>query len=111
MDFSLPPEIEELRRRYRAFVEDRIMPLEARPESYDAHENITLERLEDLRGQAKAAGLWAPQMPAGRGGLGLDVTGMAACYEEMGRSIFGPLASSAANSASMSSESPSVSDS
>ena len=91
MDFTLPPETEDLRRRYRGFVEDRIMPLEARPESYDAHENIALELLEDLRGQAKAAGLWAPQMPAARGGLGLDTAGMAACYEEMGRSIFGPV--------------------
>ena len=26
----------------------------------------------------------------GAGGQGLPVTGMAACYEEMGRSIFGP---------------------
>ena len=92
MDFTLPPETEDLRRRIRAFVEDRIIPLEAKPESYDAHENIALEVLEELRGQAKAAGLWAPQMPAARGGLGLDTVGMAACYEEMGRSIFGPVA-------------------
>ena len=91
MEFSLPPETEDLRLRIRAFVEERIMPLEARPESYDEHENIALDLLEDLRGQAKAAGLWAPQMPAARGGLGLDTLGMAACYEEMGRSIFGPV--------------------
>src|SRR3546814_1980222 len=31
-------------------------------------------------------------MPKSRGGQGLDVAGMAACYEEMGRSIFGPVA-------------------
>src|SRR3546814_1046546 len=30
-------------------------------------------------------------MPKARGGQGLDVAGMAACYEEMGRSIFGPM--------------------
>src|SRR3546814_12531907 len=30
-------------------------------------------------------------MPKARGGQGLDVAGMAACYEEMGRSIFGPV--------------------
>jgi len=40
----------------------------------------------------KAAGLWAPQMPCEMGGLGLNVAGMAACYEAMGRSIFGPAA-------------------
>ena len=30
--------------------------------------------------------------PCERGGLGLTTVGMAACYEEMGRSIFGPVA-------------------
>ncbi len=90
MDFNLPPETEDLCRRIRAFVEARVMPLEADPDSYDGHENIKLALLDDLRGAVKAQGLWAPQMPASRGGLGLSVAGMAACYEEMGRSIFGP---------------------
>jgi acyl-CoA dehydrogenase len=45
--------------------------------------------LEKLR--VKAAGLWAPQMPRERGGQGLPVLGMAACYEEMNYSIFGPV--------------------
>lgn len=35
-------------------------------------------------------------MPKSRGGLGLGVVGMAALYEEMGRSIFGPVAFNAA---------------
>jgi acyl-CoA dehydrogenase len=68
------------------------MPLEADPSCYDAHENIALEKLEPLRAKAKAAGLWALQMPKARGGQGLTVAQMAVCYEEMGRSIFGPLA-------------------
>ena len=72
--------------------EAHVMPLEAKPDSYDEHENIRLDLLEALRGEAKAHGLWAPQMPAARGGLGLSVAGMAVCYEEMGRSIFGPAA-------------------
>src|SRR3546814_11052378 len=40
--------------------------------------------------KAGQGGLWGLQMPKGGGGQGLDVAGMAACYEEMGRSIFGP---------------------
>ena len=91
MDFNLSPEIDDLRRRYRAFVEDHVIPLEADPGSFDEHENIRLDLLENLRTKAKADGLWAPQMPKARGGLGLSVAGMAACYEEMGRSIFGPV--------------------
>ncbi|MPZ10915.1 MAG: acyl-CoA dehydrogenase [Kiloniellaceae bacterium] len=92
MDFSLAPETESLRQRLRDFVESEIMPLEADPSCYDAHENIALEKLEPLRAKVKAAGLWALQMPKARGGQGLSVAAMAACYEEMGRSIFGPVA-------------------
>jgi acyl-CoA dehydrogenase len=90
MDFVLAPEIEDFRQRARAFVAEHILPVERDRENYDEHENIALPVLEELRGKAKAAGLWAPQMPKARGGQGLPVTGMAACYEEMGRSIFGP---------------------
>jgi acyl-CoA dehydrogenase len=92
MDFTLTPDTEDLRQRYHAFVAEHILPAERDRENYDEHENIVLPVLEELRGKAKAAGLWAPQMPKARGGQGLSVTGMAACYEEMGRSIFGPAA-------------------
>ncbi len=91
MDFALSAEIEDLRRRIRAFVASEILPLEADPEAYDDHENIRLDLLDELRAKARAQGLWALQMPKERGGQGLPVAGMAACYEEMGRSIFGPV--------------------
>ena len=91
MDFTLSPEVDALRRRIRDFTETRIIPLEADPDSWDDHENIRLDLLEDVRAEVKAQGLWAPQMPRERGGLGLGVAGMAACYEEMGRSLFGPV--------------------
>lgn len=92
MDFTLPPEIEALRRKVRAFVEEHVMPLEADRANYDAHENIRLDVLAALRAKAKTQGLWAPQMPKARGGLGLPMVGWAAFYEEANRSIFGPLA-------------------
>jgi acyl-CoA dehydrogenase len=91
MDFTLSPETEALRAKLRDFVEREIMPLESDPAAYDAHENIALDRLGPLREKAKAAGLWALQMPKARGGQGLTVAQMAVCYEEMGRSIFGPV--------------------
>ena len=96
MDFDLAPEVEDLRARLRGFVDERIIPLEADPASFDAHENIRPDLLGDLRADAKAAGLWALQMPAARGGQGMPVTALAACYEEMGRSIFGPVVFNAA---------------
>ncbi|MEC8280716.1 MAG: acyl-CoA dehydrogenase family protein [Pseudomonadota bacterium] len=92
MDFTLPPAIEEARRRARQFVEDEVLPVENDPANYDDHENIALAALRPLRAKAKAAGLWAPQMPTERGGMGLPTIGMAAVYEEMNRSIFGPVA-------------------
>jgi acyl-CoA dehydrogenase len=92
MDFTLPPEIEQLRLKTRAFIEAEAMPLEGERKNYDEFENIRLEVLETLRNKAKAQGLWAPQMPKARGGLGLPVVGWAAVYEEANRSIFGPVA-------------------
>ena len=91
MEFTLPAEVEDHRKRYQAFVAEHLVPLERNPASYDEHENIRLDLLETLRGKAKAAGLWAPQMPKERGGLGFNVVGMAVCYEEMNHSIFGPM--------------------
>ena len=91
MNFTLSPETEALRAKLRDFVEREIMPLESDPAAYDDHENIALDRLEGLRAKAKQAGLWALQMPKARGGQGLKVAEMAPCYEEMGRSIFGPV--------------------
>ncbi len=92
MDFSLSPEIDTLRLKVRAFVAENILPLEADRSNYNSHENIRGEVLGPLREMAKAQGLWAPQLPKDRGGLGLPIIGWAAFYEEANRSIFGPLA-------------------
>ena len=91
MDFTLPPKIDDLRLRVRAFVDAEVMPVEADRANYNEYDNIKMSVLEGLRVKAKAAGLWAPQMPESRGGLGLPVVGWAAFYEEANRSIFGPM--------------------
>ena len=96
MDFTISPGIEEFRSRIAAFVEDRILPLEADPASYDAHENIRLDLADALRSQARAEGLWCLQLKPETGGQGLGRTGMAVCYEAMNRSIFGPVVFNAA---------------
>jgi acyl-CoA dehydrogenase len=91
MDFRLPPEAADYRQRVRDFVAREILPLESDRANYDDKENIARPVLEAVRAKVKEAGLWALQMPRARGGQGLDVVAMAACYEEMGRSIFGPI--------------------
>lgn len=96
MDFSLPPELEDYRRRVRDFVDRELIPLEADRANYDDHENIADAALERMRARVREAGLWALQMPREFGGQGLPMAGLAACYEEMNRSIFGPVCFNAA---------------
>src|SRR5437870_6797709 len=90
MDFTIPPEIEDVRVRTRRFVEQHVMALEADPASYDDHENLRLDVLRALQGKARAEGLWDPQAAKEYGGMALPVVGWAAMYEEANRSIFGP---------------------
>lgn len=91
MDFTISPRIEDFRRRIAHFVEAELLPLEADRANYDAHENIRLDVLEAMRNKAKAEGLWCLQLKKETGGQGLGKIGMAVCYEEMNRSIFGPV--------------------
>ncbi|WP_341212900.1 acyl-CoA dehydrogenase family protein [uncultured Limimaricola sp.] len=91
MDFAISPEIEDYRTRISRFVEEEIIPLEADRSAYDAHGNINEKLLGTLRDKAKAAGLWCLQLKPETGGMGLGKVGMAVCYEEMNRSIFGPV--------------------
>lgn len=96
MNFEISPRIEDYRARIAAFVAREILPLEADPQSYDEHGNITLDLLGPLREKARAAGLWCLQLKEETGGAGLGKVGMAVCYEEMNRSIFGPVVFNAA---------------
>ena len=91
MNFDIPRRTEDLRRRIADFVAAEILPLEADKASYDGHGNIALPLLEKLRAKAKAAGLWCLQLRPENGGAGLGKMDMAVCYEEMNRSIFGPV--------------------
>jgi acyl-CoA dehydrogenase len=91
MDFTLSPAVEDYRARIADFVEAELLPVEADRANYDAHGNITDAALQRLRAKAKAEGLWCLQVSKEWGGQGLDKKGMAVCYEEMNRSIFGPV--------------------
>ncbi|HEX2554128.1 MAG TPA: acyl-CoA dehydrogenase family protein [Microvirga sp.] len=91
MDFRISPRIEDVRSRIAAFVEREILPVEGDPSAYDAHENISLDRLDALRAKARAEGLWCVQLKPETGGLGFGKVGMAVAYEAMNRSIFGPV--------------------
>lgn len=86
IDFTIPPEIEDVRSRVAAFVRDEILPVE--PEV----DRTTFDvRLAELRIRARAAGLWNPHLPAELGGLGLGALGMALVSQELGVSALAPL--------------------
>ena len=91
MDFALSPEIQALCGRIRRFVDERLIPLESDRANFDAHENIAMPVLARLRAEARAEGIWALNQKKERGGMGLSIAEIAPCYEEMNRSIFGPV--------------------
>lgn len=96
MDFTITPEIEDFRARIARFVERELLPLEADRSNYDPHENIKTSVLNAMRARAKKEGLWCLQLQKETGGQGLGKVGIAVCYEEMNRSIFGPVVFNAA---------------
>ena len=89
MDFSLPAELTELGERVAAFIRDEVIPLEA---AHAAHGELPGDVLAGVRARAKAASIFAPQIPVEWGGLGLDMRGMSVVFEAAGRSLLGPLA-------------------
>ena len=91
MDFTISPELDKLRLRVRDFIAGEVLPLEDNKDNYNEFGNIRLSLLKPLREKARKEGLWAPQMPQERGGLGLSVAEWAVFYEEAARSIFGPV--------------------
>ena len=90
MDFSIPPDLADLQERTRAFIRDKVIPLEgdARQERHGPTDELRLE----LNALARDAGLLAPHVAKEYGGLGLGHVGRAIVFEEAGYSLLGPLA-------------------
>lgn len=91
MDFKITAKIEHFRKRIADFVETEVLPIETDRQNWDEHENIAAAPLAELRAKAKAQGLWCLQLKPETGGQALGHVGMAVFYEDMNRSIFGPV--------------------
>jgi acyl-CoA dehydrogenase len=78
-------EIQELRERYRAFMEQHVYPNERALQSDDA------DLIQSLRAKAKEEGLWAPHLPPEAGGTGQGFLAYAHLNEEIGRSTYAQL--------------------
>lgn len=91
IDFTFPPELEELRLRVRDFIESVVKIGESKIGDRDeVDRGKYLQVLFEMRRQAKEAGLWLPHMPEEWGGMGLTHTEMAMVQAEAAKTYFGP---------------------
>jgi acyl-CoA dehydrogenase len=87
-ELAPPPGLAELRDRYRAFMDEYVYPAE---KVLDREDDDAEALVEDLRGRAKAEGLWAPHLPPEAGGTGQGFLVYAYLNEEIGRSVWAQL--------------------
>ncbi|MCU0311605.1 MAG: acyl-CoA dehydrogenase family protein [Acidimicrobiales bacterium] len=92
IDFTFPPEIDEIRGRVQRFLDDVVRPVEARADAEDWSRDQWIGGIVEMRAAAKDAGLWLPHMPEEWGGMGLGHVAMAAVSAEAGKTRMGPFA-------------------
>lgn len=85
MNFALSPELEELRRSLRDFIEREIRPLDEK-ELDPEDDNVPIELWRQVRRRSAELGFYAPDFPEEYGGAGLPQVGMVALREEAARS-------------------------
>ncbi|MBX7058046.1 MAG: acyl-CoA dehydrogenase family protein [Leptospirales bacterium] len=88
MDFTLSPEVEDLRAKARSFVDEVCIPAEKHYSYADGRMPATVSG--QLRNEARKRGLWTPHLPRDQGGLGLDLIGTSVLFSELGRSPIAP---------------------
>src|SRR6478735_4908098 len=87
-ELAPPSGLDELRERYRAFMDEHVFPNEA---ALAREEDAAAELIASLRARAKAEGLWAPHLPPEAGGNGQGFLAYAYLNEEIGRSAWAQL--------------------
>jgi acyl-CoA dehydrogenase len=87
IDFEVPPEAKAVREKVRQWVQDECIPAEK--ELFEGRD--LKELLTELRGKARAQGLWMPFVPKEYGGMGLGPLANALVQMELGESHLGAL--------------------
>lgn len=87
IDFSVSPELENIRERITAFMEAYVYPNE---DKVIEHEGLPVALESELQKKVKDAGLWAPNLPKEWGGMHIGYVGQALVNEIIGRSVIGP---------------------
>jgi acyl-CoA dehydrogenase len=91
IDFTLPPEIEELRTRVRTFITTVVLPAEPEIEALkETDKTAYIDKIVSLRKLAFAEGLWMPHMPKEWGGMELGHVGLAMVQAEAAKAYYGP---------------------
>ena len=85
IDFTLPPEVEDVRLRVRKFMEEEVRPVQDGLQREEAERGRFIQEIVKLRQRAKDQGLWNPHMPKEWDGMGLSVTAMAFVSAEAAR--------------------------
>ena len=91
MDFAYSPKVQALRERVTAFMDTYVYPAETLFEQQVAEGDRwqPTEIMEELKGKAKAEGLWNLFLPESQAGAGLSNLEYAPLAEIMGRSMLG----------------------
>jgi acyl-CoA dehydrogenase len=92
IDFSFPPEIEQVRQRVRDFCDQIVRPAEKEIGAHEGDRKLLVEQVIKMRRAAQEWGLWLPHMPEEWGGMGLGHVAMAAVSAEAAKTGFGPFA-------------------
>ncbi len=87
MDFDPPASVRPLLENIEKFIAEVVMPAEA--EVMERGFVASAVRLDDLRAQVKAAGMWGPSLPKDVGGLGLSLVEHGLVSERLGRTPLG----------------------
>jgi acyl-CoA dehydrogenase len=89
MPVQLPPDLSDLRRRMKDFIDGEVVPAE---DVLLGHDAAAEEQLEELKSEAKSRDLWALGHPAEIGGGGLPFMDFVYLNEIIGRSEWGQFA-------------------
>jgi acyl-CoA dehydrogenase len=94
IDFTLPPDVEQIRQRVRDFMDAEVRPAEEKlaadaPDGVPDRKDV-VRMIIELRQKAHEWDVWLPHMPKEWGGLGLSITAMAFVSAEAARTNFGP---------------------
>jgi alkylation response protein AidB-like acyl-CoA dehydrogenase len=89
-DFTITPEIREIRKNVRTFMDEHVYPNEEVIE--DGEPKQVESMIKDLQSRTKKMGYWAPHLPKEAGGMGIGFMPYVYMNEILGRSPLAPRA-------------------